>query len=229
MTPPALIETMRLTHGRIALWPGHRARLQTSAAALGHPLDLTSLDAQVAAAIRTAGATSDSRHARPVEPEPVWRIRLLLAADGRLSLETTPLHDLPVPVRLRRAADVLNDLPTVTEDSIWRRHKTTHRPWFSAAQSWLQAHPDSFDLVFEDASGMLSEGSRCNLYVSDAQGRWLTPPAAGHILPGVQRQWLLDQGQVREATLSLRDLRQAPALRVSNALRGWLDAKFDAA
>ncbi|WP_323016727.1 aminotransferase class IV [Castellaniella sp.] len=228
-TPPALIETMRLAHGRIALWPGHQARLQASAAALGYPLDPVALNAQVSAAIRASATAALAQDGRPSEPSPVWRIRLLLAADGALSLETTPLPDTPTPVRLALAQERLDEAPSATDASIWRRHKTTRRPWFSAAQDWLLAHPDYFDLVFGDAAGALCEGSRCNLYVRDAQGCWLTPPADGTILPGVQRQWLLDQSLVREAALSLVDLRHAPALRVSNALRGWLDAQLDAA
>ncbi|WP_298013968.1 aminotransferase class IV [uncultured Castellaniella sp.] len=235
-TPPSLIETMRLEQGRVALWPGHRARLLASAAALAYPLDPAALDARVSEGIRAA-----TRDAPPDGPGTAWRLRLLLAADGGISLTAAPLPDTPVPVRLAIAADVLRGpstdaaagrpVPTPTDarfpDAFWRRHKTTHRPWFAAAQDWLQARPDHFDLVFGDASGRLCEGSRCNLYVRDLQGRWLTPPADGGLLPGVQRQWLLDQGLVREADLSLNDLRAAPALRVSNALRGWLDARLD--
>ncbi|MGB6007493.1 aminotransferase class IV [Castellaniella sp.] len=239
-TPPALIETMRLEHGRIALWPGHRARLLASAAALGYPLDLAELDARVSAGIRAASLDApDSRP--PTGPGAAWRLRLLLAADGQISLAAAPLPETPVPVRLAIAAEVLGDAsadataepcpPPSPEprfpDDFWRRHKTTRRPWFDAAQHWLQAHTDYFDLVFGDASALLCEGSRCNLYVRDPQGRWLTPTANGGLLPGVQRQWLLDQGLVSEADLSLADLRAAPALRVSNALRGWLDARLD--
>ncbi|MGB6240870.1 MAG: aminotransferase class IV [Castellaniella sp.] len=233
-TPPALIETMRLEQGRIALWPGHRMRLRASAAALGYPLDLTALDAQVSASLHAAtqDASSDSS---TVDPKTAWRLRLLLAADGQISLTAAPLPPTPVPVRLAIAADILGDRiepcpppPSHPQlpDSFWRRHKTSHRPWFTAAHAWLQAHTDCFDLVFSDASERLSEGSRCNVYVRDPQGRWLTPPANGGVLPGVQRQWLLDQGLAREADLSLDDLCTAPALRVSNALRGWLDAQL---
>jgi len=39
----------------------------------------------------------------------------------------------------------------------------------------------------------------------------------------VQRQALLDAGLAQEAVLSRKDLLDARRLRISNALRGWLD------
>jgi branched-subunit amino acid aminotransferase/4-amino-4-deoxychorismate lyase len=211
---PDLIETLRLEQGRVALWPGHRARLRASALALGYPLDAAALDGWLAERIR--GLANDA-------PQ---RLRLLLAADGRLSLEAAPLPPTPEPVRITLAADVLGPEAVLEADDPWLRHKTTHRPRFAAAQRWLRAHPDHFDLIFGNAAGDLCEGSRSTIYVRDAAGAWLTPPLASGLLPGVKRQALLDEGAVREARLSLADLRQAPALRVSNALRGCLDARL---
>ena len=211
---PDLIETLRLEQGRVALWPGHRARLRASALALGYPLDAAALDGWLAERIR--GLADDA-------PQ---RLRLLLAADGRLSLEAAPLPPTPEPVRIALAADVLGPEAVLEADDPWLRHKTTHRPRFVAAQRWLRAHPDHFDLIFGNTAGDLCEGSRSTIYVRDAAGAWLTPPLASGLLPGVKRQALLDDGAVREARLSLADLRQAPALRVSNALRGCLDARL---
>lgn len=213
---PALIETLRLEQGRIALWPGHRARLLNSAHALGYPLDASGLDAWLAGQIQ---GIMDAPH----------RLRLLLAADGRLSLESAPLPPTHEPVRLALATDVLGPDAILDAGDPWLRHKTTHRPRFAAAQTWLHAHPDHFDLIFGNTAGDLCEGSRSTIYVQDADGAWLTPPLASGLLPGVRRQALLDEGAAREARLSLADLRQAPALRVSNALRGCLDARLDPA
>ncbi|MHA3905278.1 aminotransferase class IV [Castellaniella sp. WN] len=212
---PDLIETLRLEQGRIALWPGHRARLLASARSLGYPLDAAALDGWLAERVRELADHTPRR------------LRLLLAADGRPSLESAPLPPTPEPVRIALAADALGPDTTLDASDPWLRHKTTHRPWFAAAQRWLQAHPDHFDLIFGNAAGDLCEGSRSNIYVRDTDGRWLTPPLASGLLPGVRRQSLLDEGRAREARLSLADLRQAPALRVSNALRGWLDARLD--
>jgi para-aminobenzoate synthetase component 1 len=233
---PSLIETMRLDAGRIALWPWHRARLLASAAALGYRLDAATLEAWLDAQLaglpaRGAGPAAHGRvlpgtdrgPAQAQLPGPM-RLRLLLAADGRLSLEAAPLPATPEPVRIALATEALGPGAVLDADALFLRHKTTHRPAYAGAQSWLQAHPDLFDLIYGNAAGELCEGSRTTVYVRDAAGTWLTPPLACGLLPGVQRQALLDRGAVREARIRLADLRSAPAVRVSNALRGWLDA-----
>lgn len=227
---PDLIETMRLEQGRVALWPGHRARLRASARALGYPLDEAVLESLMEAQIRGLAAqgrqASETTTGDPAATDmhPPCRLRLLLAADGALSLTCAPLPPTTEPVRIALAADVLGPQAVLEAADPWLRHKTTHRPGYAAAQRWLSAHPDYFDLIFGNAAGDLCEGSRSTIYVQDADGAWLTPPLACGLLPGVRRQALLDEGAVREARLSLADLRQAPALRVSNALRGWMSS-----
>lgn len=225
---PDLIETMRLERGQVALWPGHRARLLASARALGYPLDANALDDWMTGQIRglAAGEAALARTGTDTPPASApQRLRLLLAVDGRLSLEAAPLPPTLEPVRLAWAADVLGPDAVLDAHDPWLRHKTTHRPRFAAAQRWLHVHPEYFDLIFCNSAGELCEGSRSTIYVQGTDGVWLTPPLACGLLPGVQRQALLDAGAAREARLSLTDLRQAPALRVSNALRGWLDAQ----
>ncbi|MGB3423470.1 MAG: aminotransferase class IV [Castellaniella sp.] len=226
---PDLIETLRLEQGRIALWPGHRARLQASAQALGYPLDAKSLDGWMAGQIRDLGA-GEAVASRPDTDTPPasapQRLRLLLAADGRLSLESAPLPPTAEPVRLAWAADVLGPDAVLDARDPWLRHKTTHRPRFAAAQAWLHARSEYFDLIFCNTAGDVCEGSRSTIYVRDADGAWLTPPLVSGLLPGVRRQALLDAGAAREARLSPADLHQATALQVSNALRGCLDARL---
>lgn len=204
---PRLIETMRYAQQRVRLWPGHRARLLNSAQALGYPLDPLVLDAWFNQQLATL----------PAQPH---RLRLLLTADGRLSLESANLASTATPVRVALTTTHLDAGEALL------RHKTTYRPWFATAQDWLQSHPEFFDVIFVNAADELCEGSRCNVYIQDTQGQWLTPDHTCGLLPGVQRRALLDQGLVCEAHISRKDFEEAPAIRVSNALRGWLDAEF---
>jgi len=206
--PPDLIETMRVEPGGLLpLQDLHLQRLQRSSAALGYPCpDETTLRAEMAQAV--AGLDRSAR----------WRLRLLLAADGSLSLESTPLSAPRTPLsivvqgqRLRGAAS-------------WLQHKTTHRPWYEDATRWLTAHPDVFDVLYWNEDERMCEGSRSNLYMKTQSGRWLTPPLSAGVLPGVQRQALLQAGLVEEAVIHRDDFLQAPAIRISNALRGWCDA-----
>ncbi|MFA5520484.1 MAG: aminotransferase class IV [Castellaniella sp.] len=206
---PELIETMCLAQGRIALWSLHLARLRRSAAGLGYPLNMAALQQGMDAGIAR------------LDPSGTHHLRLLLDADGGIHLESRPLAPTVQPVQV-----VLAPAPRLDGDAGWLAHKSTHRPWYEAAQAWLQAHPAVFDMVFLDNDGGLTEGSRSNVYVSPDGVRWLTPPLSAGVLPGVQRQALLDAGRVEEAALDAEDLRRARALRVSNALRGWLDARL---
>lgn len=202
-----LIETMRVEPGRsLPLLEGHMRRLSASCRALGFARPGTEL----ARAISHRVGELDERYSH--------RLRLLVDAGGSHTLESAPLPPTPVPARLRL------DPQPLAADAFWLRHKTTRRDWYGPAQAWLAAHPDYFDVLFCNTRDEACEGSRCNIYVQDEAGRWLTPPAACGLLPGVQRQALLDSGLAREAVLSRNDLLGAKALRVSNALRGWLDA-----
>lgn len=205
---PCLIETMRLERGRITLLPGHLRRLATSSTTLGYVCDVSEVQAQI------------EQHCADLDPQQLFRVRLLLASDGHYQITTTPLASTPQPVQI-----VLQPEP-LSADLLWLAHKTTHRPWYEPAQAWLAQHPDIFDVIVSNPRGELCEGSRSNIYVQNDQGLWLTPPLTCGLLPGVQRQALLDAGQVREARLSPADMRSASALRVSNALRGWLDARL---
>ena len=106
----------------------------------------------------------------------------------------------------------------------WLRHKTTHRPWYESATQWLGSHPDIFDVLFWNENGEMCEGSRSNLYMQAGNGKWLTPPLEAGVLPGVQRQALLQAGLAEEAPVRRDDFLQAKGIRISNGLRGWCDA-----
>ncbi|CFN83717.1 Probable branched-chain-amino-acid aminotransferase [Bordetella pertussis] len=82
-----------------------------------------------------------------------------------------------------------------------------------------------FDLLYLNQHGELCEGSRSNVYL-ELGGRWYTPPIASGCLPGVQRAELIDQGKVQERTLTMSDLRSAESIRLSNALRGWIEVQY---
>ena len=209
MTKPSaiqLIETMRVAPGRqIPLLHGHMQRLRASCLAL----DYTFPDA-LNNALQAYVASLDANQTH--------RLRLLLDRDGSHTFTSGLLPDTPQPVQLAVHTSPLQ------ADIGWLQHKTTHRPWYDAMQNWLSANPDFFDVVFCNEQDQVCEASRSNVYIQDESGRWLTPPLSCGLLPGVQRQNLLDQGLVTEAAISRNDLLHAPAIRVSNALRGWLDA-----
>lgn len=203
-----LIETMRGEGGTVPLLDYHLERVDRSASALG----FTRPNQDIRAAVHAALAGS--------EPHELTRVRLLLDALGSVSITTATLPDTTTPVVLRMCAQPLQANET------WLQHKTTYRPIYDQAQAWLSQNPHVFDLVFCNGQGQVCEGSRSNIYVQDDSGTWLTPALHCGLLPGVQRQALLERGLAREAILTLNDLKDAQSIRASNALRGWLDAQL---
>lgn len=207
---PALIETMRASaHGTIALIELHLNRLEASA----HQLNYAWPGRET---IRHS--ISEKLSAAPAQGN--QRVRLLLAASGEISIETAPLPELAGQPAIAIVPAVLD------HTQILLQHKTTYRPWYSAATTWLTKHPDFFDLIFFNAHGEVCEGSRSNIYVKK-NGEWVTPGCASGLLAGVQRRHLLDTLQAREGTLTRDDLQHPHAeIRLSNGLRGWFDVKL---
>jgi len=206
---PGLIETLRSTPaGEIPLLARHLRRLQTSARALHYPCPLADIEqALLAMAQQYQGYAQ--------------RLRLLLHADGRFESSRQPLvTPINIPVVVLAAARL--HVP-----DIWLQHKTTRRPLYDQASLWLQSKPEYFDCLFLNRHDELCEGSRSNLYLQ-LDGHWYTPPLSCGVLPGIMRETLLESGQVHERVLTRDDLAVAQGMRMSNAVRGWLDVRFDA-
>lgn len=203
---PLLIETMRVDKGAtIALLPYHVARLKKSAHALGYPFD----EKQLRTAIDTCLVSL---------PEADFSLRLTLSATGTLHLEHNLLVATTEPVSLLLS-------PTPLRNNPWLQHKTTNRQWFAEATQYIAQHPRIFDVVFFNEHNQLCEGSRSNIYIQH-EGLWLTPPIQCGLLGGVKRAQLLATQQVQTAVITKETLLSASAIRVSNALRGWLDANL---
>ncbi|KQN26847.1 aminobenzoate synthetase [Sphingomonas sp. Leaf33] len=193
-----LIETMKAVPGHgIVDRDLHLARLAASSATLGFevPADLTTqLDGAVAGL-----------------EQPV-RVRLALASDGTVAVQVAPLPDThaePVPV-------AIVPLPVDTCD-FRLRHKTSDRGFYDTARSAA----GTFEVVFVDPAGYLTEGSFTSLFV-ERDGRLLTPPATRGLLPGILRRRLIEDGRAIEADLRPDDL--ADGFLIGNALRGLIAA-----
>ena len=207
-----LIETLLAdARGTLPWWPWHAARLAQSAAALGFANVPDDLHQQVLTHARSGQAT---------------RIRVLLARDGLLTIEAALLAPLALPARIHMAHDALGKQAVLDAREPLLRHKVTYRPWYAEATAWLAQHPTCFDLLFSNDRGELCEGSRTNVYVKH-DGVWLTPDISAGCLPGTQRAALLAHGHARTARLTMEDLRQAQATRLSNGLRGWFDVTLE--
>ncbi|TFV56775.1 aminodeoxychorismate synthase component I [Geodermatophilus sp. DF01-2] len=196
----ALLETMAHLPG-----PGlrnldrHLARLADSAAWFGFPFD----------------AEATRRRLATVPPDTAARVRLLLRRDGRVEVE---LHSLPPAARspVRLAIDP----EPVDARSVWLRHKTTRRTFYTERAA---RHPDADDVVLINALGQVTETTIATV-AALLDGQWWTPPLSAGCLPGVERGRLVGAGRLQERDLTPADLRRADALAVVSSLRGWRPA-----
>ncbi len=197
-----LIETMAFDpdDGLMRL-EAHLARMKASADALGFVFD------RHAARNELQAATFRLRVAR--------RIRLLLSPTGAVAIEAAPLPRSPA-----LASVAIVPLPVAPTDSRLR-HKTSDRDFYDRARKTA----GTFEVVFEDADGFLTEGSFTSLFVQRDTGL-VTPPLRPNrfsgLLPGILRAELLESGRATEAPLTRTDL--ADGFFIGNAVRGLVPA-----
>lgn len=203
--PPALFETLRLTHGEgYTLRPEHLDRITASALRLGYPCDAAKLSEALDA------VALQNKH-------PDARVRLTLAPDGAVTTDIQPFagrRDEPFKLVLsaRRVSS--------TEPLLY--HKTTARSFYDGERARL-SDLGADEVIFLNERGELTEGSFTNLFI--ARGPTLfTPALACGLLPGTLRRRLIAEGRAREAVLTPPDLATADSLFVGNALRGLMPA-----
>jgi para-aminobenzoate synthetase/4-amino-4-deoxychorismate lyase len=201
-----LVETLAWHRGSgYRLLDRHMARLAASARWFGFAHDRPAVEAALAAA--AAAFVGDGR-----------RVRLLLAADGRLAIESQPLAPTPPsPLRAR-----LWPQPRRLDDP-FLYHKTTRREPYDRALGDARQAAGCDEVIFVNARGELAEGAWTNVFV-ERGGRLLTPPVAAGLLDGTLRQALLaeEPGRVGEAALSPADLDGADRIWLGNGVRGLM-------
>jgi len=141
------------------------------------------------------------------------RVRLLMARDGDVRVEHTPLDRRDGVWRLRLAADPVDP----SDEFLY--HKTTNRAVYERAR-----RPDCDDVVLWNPAGEATETTIANLVVEDlGRARRVTPPIACGLLPGTLRAELLATGEVSEAVVTVEQLKRAPRFWLVNSVRGWCD------
>ncbi|MDP9085755.1 MAG: chorismate-binding protein [Pseudomonadota bacterium] len=141
-------------------------------------------------------------------------VRLLLSPTGAMAIQVK---------RMERPAEgpvlvTLAPMP-VAADDIRRKFKTSDRRFYDEARRGN----DTFETIFFDPDGHLTEGSFTNIFV-ERDGRLHTPPVSRGLIPGILRAKLLDEGRAEEAELLPGDL--ADGFFVGNILRGLMRAKL---
>lgn len=142
------------------------------------------------------------------------KVRLLLSPSGHMAIESRSLAKTPP-----QPVDVALAPQPLAPDDFRLRHKTSDRGFLKEAH----AKAGTFEVVFVDPEGFLTEGSGHNIFV-DSGDKLLTPPLSRGLLPGVLRRQLLEEGRAEEADLRPADLREG--FFIGNAVRGLIAAKL---
>lgn len=211
--PPAdfeLLETFLFIPGEgFRRLPDHLSRMGASARYFGFRFRRERILSALDAALRRQGAPA------------ALRVRLLLARDGRVSVETRPA----VPSASRPAPwRVTMSRVTVCSRDPFVRHKTTNRAWRDAELA--KAREAGFDeVLFANERGELTEGAITNVFL-EIGGRLVTPPLSCGVLDGVCRRSVLatEGNRPEERVLRPDDLLAADRIVLTNSVRGAIQA-----
>ncbi|NVD96774.1 bifunctional anthranilate synthase component I family protein/class IV aminotransferase [Massilia sp. BJB1822] len=200
-----LFETMHATRESGARHlERHLQRLEASARYFGFAWDEAAARAYIQMACNA------------LPPAAPHRLRLAMNQAGAFAVQSGALTPLAEPVRVLLAPDA------TSASELFLRHKSTLRARYDAAWKAAEAQ-GAFDQLFFNERGELTEGGRSSVFLR-LNGRWVTPPLACGLLPGVMRAVILDAWQAEEAVVTRAMLAQAEEIVVCNALRGALRA-----
>lgn len=200
-----LFETVRWDpDGGWVLLDEHLDRLAASAAFFGIPIDIHSAREALHGAVEGRA-------------EPT-RVRLTIGEGG------ADVSVAEAPATFYRSAGVATDAVALvidldpidtTDPSLF--HKTTNRKRYSVRSA---RHSDADDVVLVNEAGLITETTIANIAILVGD-TWVTPPATDGLLAGVLRNALVADGALVEGSITVDDLRQAPAIARINSVRGW--------
>ena len=202
--PFDLLETLALDGGQLRHAAEHLERLASAAAHFGYAWNAVQVE-------------SCLRELAQAHVQGLWRVRLLLNAQGRPRAEAFAMDASPDQVRLQLA-----DRPLLEAHGEFVRFKTTHRAHYDA---FTPIAPGVFDTVLWNAEGEITECTRGNVAML-INGRWVTPPLVCGLLPGIGRMLALREGWLVEAVVRVDDVPRVQSWAFLNSLRGWIGAEL---
>jgi para-aminobenzoate synthetase/4-amino-4-deoxychorismate lyase len=201
----SLIESIRFDRQGYLLLERHLARLAGSAEYFGFEFDRDELHSRLDTFAQ--------------ELKGLHKVRILLASNGDITLESQPVEEASGRTSLAQIAIAEQQ---VNSADPFLYHKTTRRTLYDQQ---LKAHPDCYDVLFLNERNELTEGCFNNIVIF-RKGELLTPALDCGLLPGVLREELLEVGAVRETVLTREDLQAADIIWLVNSVRGWRECKI---
>jgi len=203
----ALLETILWTPEQgYFLLPYHLKRLADSAAYFSFPADRDAIRTKLDSLARTLTKTAH-------------KVRLLVAKDGGITLQSEALAPTPVA---RPLPVSLAPFP-VDSANPFLYHKTTNRLVYDQT---LTSCPGYADVILWNERGEVTESSIANVVI-EFDGELYTPPIHCGLLPGTYRAYLLKQGKVGERVIKKEDLARSPHIYLVNSVRKQREVVVD--
>ncbi|KIX00654.1 uncharacterized protein Z518_09719 [Rhinocladiella mackenziei CBS 650.93] len=114
-----------------------------------------------------------------------------------------------------------------TSPAFYTSHKTTYRRPYDDARARVgitKCLPTDREVLLFNHQNEVMEASLCTPYFY-REGTWTTPPSAAGGMLSVTKQWALDAGLCKEATIILGSIRPGEIIWLSNALRGFFQGR----
>ncbi len=114
---------------------------------------------------------------------------------------------------------------TVHSEEPFLFHKTTYRDIYDNARRIAQNYHYCDDAILINQRGEVTELTTANIVILK-EGKLFTPSLQSGLLPGIFRQYLLDEGVIQEKIITKQELEEADAIFAINSLRGWRPIRF---
>lgn len=188
------VETIKIKNGKALALPYHQARMDRT---ISHLVSISNL--------KTISHFSFliSHLESLLSPKPemdLYKARVVYGAEGVELVEYAPYQ-----------MRTIRSLKVVEDDEIDYTYKSTDRSQLNA----LAAQKGDCDEIIIMKNGLLTDTSFTNLALYDGSS-WLTPKHP--LLHGTKRAQLLEAGIIREADLTLEDLKRAQKVSLFNAM-----------
>lgn len=153
-----------------------------------------------------------------------YKIKLILRQNGDCQVVTYKLDDELIKPKIKLA--VIN---FDTEKNILLQHKTDAKSvrdfYDKVLQREITKH-DLFDVIFINKNGLITEGSKANIFIAK-QGKIFTPPVTCGLLPGIMRKNFIERyPQIQEVCLRKEDVISADKIWITNSVRGIVEAEL---
>lgn len=165
-------------------------------------------------------------------------LRLAFKKDGKLDLRSMKMRDndeekplsfyplnLPPPSlneEDKEAMPVYLDTQHINP-SLFMKHKTSYRDEYNVARKRVgieEMNPSACEVLLHNEHGNVTGGAFSTIYFW-RNGNWVTPLATSGCKLGVSRRWAVENGVVREADVSVQDLKEGEVVWMSTAVTGF--------